>query len=118
MILATLYVMQAGERDEEIDFATVPDCPDSIRITYTPREGKVKGYTFTLSRAKVSDYLYDLLDLLRYDMYPFDSVQVTTKHMPPVVVSMMDLEDDSARSLVARTLLAGIDANVKRIAQQ
>lgn len=118
MILASLYVMQGGDRDEEIDFSRIPGCPDMVRVSYTPRDDKGKTYGFVLSRSKVEEYLYDLLDLLRYDVYPYDNVQVMTKHMPSVVVSMVDLEDDSARSLVARTVLSAIDANVKRIADE
>lgn len=112
MILVQLYVMQAGNRDETIEICRVPDTNEMYRILYTPRDGKKAVYSFQLHRDKVSDYIYDMLDLLRYDMYPYDGIQVTTKHMPPVVVSLMDLEDVSARSLIARTVLAGLDANV------
>jgi hypothetical protein len=112
MILVQLFVMQADNRDERIEISRVPDTNEMYRIFYTPRDGKKAVYTFQLHRDKVTDYIYDMLDLLRYDMYPYDSVQVMTKHMPPVVVSMMDLEDDSARSLIGRTVLAGLDANV------
>ena len=114
MILVELYVMQSGKRDEKIVISRVPDTHDMYRIVYKPREGKVSTYQFQLHRSKVADYIYDMLDLLRYDMYPYDGIQVMTKHMPPVVLSMMDLEDDSARSLIGRTVLAGLDANVKR----
>lgn len=112
MILVELYVMQSGNRDEKIAVSRIPDANDMYRVTYRPRDLKKSVYTFSLHRSKVADYIYDLLDLLRYDMYPYDSVQVMTKHMPPVVLSMMDLEDDSARSLVGRTVLAGLDTNV------
>lgn len=114
LILVELFVMQAGYRDEKIVISRVPDTNEMYHIAYTPRDGKKAAYQFQLHRGKVSDYIYDMLDLLRYDMYPYDGIQVMTKHMPPVVLSMMDLEDDSARSLIGRTVLAGLDANVKR----
>lgn len=114
MILVELFVMQAGSRDERIQISRVPDTHEMYRIVYIPRDGKRAVYEFQLHRGKVTDYVYDMLDLLRYDMYPYDNLQVMTKHMPPVVLSMMDLEDDSARSLIGRTVLAGLDANVKR----
>ena len=114
MNLVELFVMQSGYRDETIVISRVPDTNEMYRVLYTPRDGKKASYQFTLHRSKVSDYLYDMLDLLRYDMYPYDGIQVMTKHMPPVVLSMMDLEDDCARSLIGRTVLAGLDAHVKR----
>jgi hypothetical protein len=117
MILVEIFVMQAGSKDERIGIARVPDTHDMYRITYVPRDGRTKSYTFQLHRERVTGYIYDMLDLLRYDMYPYDSIQVMTKHMPPVVVSIMDLEDDSARSLIGRTVLAGLDVNVKRNSQ-
>ena len=113
MNLVDIYVMQSGNRDETISFASVADTNDMFRVTYKPRDGKTKAYEFQLHRSKVSDYLYDMLELLVNDMYPYDSVQVMTKHMPPVVVSMMDLEDDCTRSLIARTALAGLDCKVR-----
>lgn len=114
MILVELFVMQAGNRDESIRISRVPGTNEVYSIHYTPREGKKSSYTFQFHRSKVTDYIYDMLDLLRYDVYPYDSIQVMTKHMPPVVVSVMDLEDDSARSLIGRTILAGLDANVSK----
>ena len=112
MIVAEIFVMQAGDRDERIEIARVRDTHDMYRITYRPRDGKTKAYSFQLHRSKVADYVYDMLDLLRYDMYPYDSVQVMTKHMPPVVVSTMDLEEGEARSLIGRTVLSALDANI------
>ena len=112
MSLVNLYVMQAGKRDEQISFARVPNTHDLYRVTYSPRERDISPYEFQLHRTRVADYIYDLLDLLHCDMYPYDSIQVTTKHMPPVVVSTMDLEEDSTRCLLGRTVLAGLDANV------
>ena len=114
MILVELFVMQAGYRDERIAISRVPDTNEMYHIAYTPRDGKKATYAFQLHRSKVTDYIYDMLDLLRYDTLPYDSIQVMTNHMPSVVVSMMDLEDDSARSLIGRTVLAALDANVKR----
>lgn len=114
MQLVELYVMQGGYRDEKIAIFRIPNTPDVYRIVYKPRDGKTAGYQFQLPRNKVTDYIYDMLDLLRYDMYPYESIQVMTKHMPPVVVSMMDLEEAHVRNLIERTVLGGLDVNVKR----
>jgi hypothetical protein len=112
MNLVNLYVMQAGSPDEDINIARVPDTHDMYRITYRPREGKTKSYEFQLHRSKVMDYIYDMLELLSMDMYPYDSIQVETKMSPAVVIPMMDLEDDSTRSLIGRTVMAALDANI------
>jgi hypothetical protein len=114
MILANLYVMQAGQRDEAISIARVPDTHDMYRITYRPRDGKTKAYEFQLHRSKVTDYIYDMLELLSMDMYPYDSIQVETSHMPSIVIPIMDLTDGCARSLIGRTVMAALDANAKR----
>jgi hypothetical protein len=114
MNLVQIFVMQAGNKDETISISRVQDTLDLYRIVYRPRDGKASAYRFHLHRSKIVDYIYDMLDLLRHDVYPYDSVQVMTSHMPTVVVSIMDLEDDSARSLVGRTVLGALDVGVKR----
>lgn len=112
MNLVTLFILQDGQRDETIRIAKVANADEMFRVTYTPREGRATRYQFQLHRSQVSDYIYDVLRLLQTDMYPYDSIQVMTAHMPSVAVSVLDLGDDSVRSLVERAVLGGLDANI------
>lgn len=113
MNLVTLYIMQAGSRDEEISITRVGDTHDMYKVTYVPRDGATQSYSFKLSRSKVSDYIYDTLDLLSIDMYPYDSLQVMTARGPPVVVPIMDLECEEIRTLIAHSVLAALDGTVR-----
>lgn len=114
MILVELFVMQAGNRDETIAISSIPDSNGMFRVTYTPRDGKVKSYRFNLTREGVETYIETTLELLSADMYPYDAVQVMTKQGPPVVISMMDLEHEDLQETIRNTVLVALDFPVKR----
>ena len=118
-IKCTLRFLRCGEdedRDDIIVIRTMAISPELFHVSYQPGDTSTRvTYEASMSRGATMDYVTDVLKSMRYDVDPFDRVQVLTDIHPSVMYSVADLEDVTTRKLVENMVYACLRTRVLRV---
>lgn len=101
-----------SSNDDKILVETVEDETDIFRVIYsTPEYSRKK--TFLATKARVLDYLEDIVYSLWRDTDPFSHIQVTTSIHPCVMYQVPDLYEKDVRDLILNMCKDALRVNVR-----
>jgi hypothetical protein len=95
-IKTTLRFLRSGESYENDDVIKIYSTrvPDTFRVVYTPADSTTDSvYTAFMSRGSVLSYITDILKSMKYDVDPFDRIQISTDLHPSIMYSASDMDD-------------------------
>lgn len=118
-IKCTLRFLRSGE-DEDCDdviiIRSMAVSPDLFQVTYRPGDTSSRtSYEASMSRSTVMTYVTDVLKSMRYDVDPFDRIQVLTDMHPSVMYSASDMDDVIARKLVENMVYTSLRTRVLHV---
>ena len=118
MLKFTLRFLRPGATQSEDDVILVysgSGSPDMFRVVYRPGDcsSRVK-YEAHMTRTGVLDYVSDILKSMRYDVDPYDRIQVLTDLHPTVMYSVADMDNTVARRGIENMVYASLRTQVKR----
>lgn len=93
---------------------THPDSSEIYRIVYlTPELQTTKRFLATSSQ--VLSYVEDILTSMRYDVDPFENIQVSTAIHPIVMYHVSDMDESSTRDLILNMLRDSMRFNTRLV---
>jgi hypothetical protein len=119
MLKVTLRFLRAGAGelcDDIINVYDVADVHDLFRVVYRPGDGSRRfQFECQLTRAGLLSYVSDILKSMKYDVDPFDRIQVLTDMHPSVMYPVADMEDPVTRRNIEDLVYSSLRTRVRRV---
>ena len=119
MIKTTLRFLRNGEtedRDDVINIYSVASSSDLFRVLYVPGDSASHyRYESQMTRSGVLDYVSDILKSMRYDIDPFDRIQVSTDLHPSVMYAVADMDNTIVRKNLENIVYTSLRSRVVRV---
>lgn len=106
----------AGEREDDVvNVYTVAASSDLFRVLYIPGDSASgMKYEARMTRGGVLDYVTDMLRSMRYDVDPFDRIQVSTDLHPSVLYAVADMDNAVIRKNLENMVYTSLRTQVVR----
>lgn len=118
MIKTTLRFLRHGalpDVDDVITIYTVPTSTELFRVLYAPGDsGSRAHYECQMTRSGVLEYVSDILKSMRYDVDPFDRIQISTDLHPTVMYSVADMDNSLVRKNLENMVYTSLRVRVAR----
>lgn len=118
MLKFTLRFLRPNASQSNDDIILVysgPSSPDLFRVVYRPGDlDSGLKYETHMTRTGVIEYVSDILKSMRYDVDPYDRIQLLTDLHPSVMYSVADMDDGVARRSIENMVYASLRTQVKR----
>ena len=119
MLKTTLRFLRHGAGESEDDVINIfsgNSSPDLFRVVYVPGDSS-SGYRYEsyMTRSSVVDYISDILKAMRYDVDPFDRIQLSTDLHPSVMYCVEDMENVVTRRNIENMLYTSLRCRVIRV---
>lgn len=119
MLKTTLRFLRHGAtetNDDVINIFSSDISPDIFRILYVPGDSS-HGYRYEsqMTRNTVMDYISDILKAMKYDVDPFDRIQISTDLHPSLMYCVEDMENCITRRNLENILYTSLRYRVVRV---
>jgi hypothetical protein len=113
MLKISLRFLRSGQDETNDDVIHIYSTPSSelFRVTYRPADTG-RQYSTHMTRGTTLGYTMDILKSMRYDVDPFDRIQVMTDLHPSVMYSVADMDDFSVRRNIENALYTSLHTHV------
>jgi hypothetical protein len=119
MLKTTLRFLRQGSGEDDDDIVNIystTTSPDLFRIVYTPGDSSSgMRYESQMTRHSVLDYVSDILKGMRYDVDPFDRIQISTDLHPSIMYCVEDMENVVTRRNLENMLYTSLRCRVVRL---
>lgn len=111
------YDDTSDDRPDDILAVTPTDERNSFRVIYRPGDFDSKQNVVYMSYYEVQRHVRNVLNSLRYDVDPFERVQLILPAAPSVFYHVSDLDSADVRDLIYDMIEDALDADVEQVAQ-
>jgi hypothetical protein len=119
MLKTTLRFLRQGsgaDDDDIINIYSTNTSLDLFRVVYTPGDSSSGiRYESQMTRSSVLDYVSDILKGMRYDVDPFDRIQLSTDLHPSIMYCVEDMENVVTRRNIENMLYTSLRCRVVRL---